>query len=76
MNVGIYENGLQESRINVCALIRTGERYISKIMVISQVPETLTDFGGAWKIGWQQCMDCTSTKMKDILITYLVILPM
>ena len=43
-------NGLLESIINVCSnlpVVRNDKRYISKIMVISQVSETLTDMGGA-----------------------------
>ena len=68
-------NGLPESRINVCSnlpVIRTDKRYISKIMVISQVSETLMDIGGACIMGWLQCQDGTSTKMRDILSPYLV----
>ena len=77
MGLSVCENvGLQESRIYVCSdlpVIMIGESNISKIMVISQVSETLMDIGGACKMSWLQCQDCTSTKMGDILIPYLVI---
>ena len=76
MGLSVCENvGLQESRIYVCSdlpVIMLGESNISKIMVISQVSETLMDIGGACKMGWLQCQDCTSTKRRDILSPYLV----
>ena len=76
MGLSVCENvGLQASRIYVCSdlpVIMIGESNISKIMVISQVSETLMDIGGACIMGWLQCQDCTSTKMRDILSPYLV----